>query len=150
MIKLFYAVNTCSLASHIALEEAGAEYSTVRISFAADEQRGPEYLAINPKGRVPAMVTGNGILTETPAMLAFIAQSFPEAGLAPLDDPFAFAQVQAFNSYLCSTVHVAHAHRMRGQRWADDPAAIAAMQRKVPQSVGACFALIEHEMLKGP
>jgi len=83
-------------------------------------------------------------------MLAFIAQSFPEAGLAPLDDPFAFAQVQAFNSYLCSTVHVAHAHRMRGQRWADDPAAIAAMQRKVPQSVAACFALIEHEMLKGP
>jgi glutathione S-transferase len=150
MIKLFYAVNTCSLASHIALEEAGAEYSTVRVSFAADEQRGPEYLAINPKGRVPAMATDKGILTETPAMLAFIAQSFPEAGLAPLDDPFAFAQVQAFNSYLCSTVHVAHAHRMRGQRWADDRAAIAAMQRKVPQSVAACFELIEHGMLKGP
>jgi glutathione S-transferase len=150
MIKLFYAVNTCSLASHIALEEAGAEYSTVRISFAENEQRGPEYLAINPKGRVPAMATDKGILTETPAMLAFIAQSFPEAGLAPLDDAFAFAQVQAFNSYLCSTVHVAHAHRMRGQRWADDRAAIAAMQRKVPQSVAACFELIEHGMLKGP
>jgi glutathione S-transferase len=150
MIKLFYAVNTCSLASHIALEEAGAEYTTVRISFTANEQRSPDYLAINPKGRVPAMVTERGILTETPAMLAFVAQSFPEAGLAPLDDPFAFAQVQAFNSYLCSTVHVAHAHRMRGQRWADDPGAIAAMQRKVPQSVGACFELIEHDMLRGP
>src|SRR4029077_4100997 len=108
------------------------------------------YLAINPKGRVPAMVTDRGILTETPAMLAFTAQSYPEAGLAPLDDPFAFAQVQAFNSYLCSTVHVAHAHRMRGRRWADDPAAIAEMQRKVPQSVAACFDLIERDMLKGP
>jgi glutathione S-transferase len=150
MIKLFYAVNTCSLASHIALEEAGATYTTVRLSFANNEQRGAEYLAINPKGRVPAMVTDRGILTETPAMLAYIAQSFPEARLAPVDDPFAFAQVQAFNSYLCSTVHVAHAHRMRGQRWADDPAAIAAMQRKVPQSVGACFELIERDMLKGP
>jgi glutathione S-transferase len=150
MIKLFYAVNTCSLASHIALEEAGAAYTTARISFAANEQRSPEYLAINPKGRVPAMVTDRGLLTETPAMLAFIAQSFPEARLAPLDDPFAFAQIQAFNSYLCSTVHVAHAHRMRGQRWADDPAAIAEMQRKVPQSVAAAFALIEHDMLKGP
>jgi len=150
MIKLFYAVNTCSLASHIALEEAGAAYTTVRLSFANNEQRGPEYLAINPKGRVPAMVTDRGILTETPAMLAYIAQSFPQARLAPLDDPFAFAQVQAFNSYLCSTVHVAHAHRMRGQRWADDPSAIAAMQRKVPQSVGACFELIERGMLKGP
>ena len=150
MITLYYAVNTCSLASHIALEEAGAEYSIVRINFAANEQRSPEYLAINPKGRVPAMVTNRGILTETPAMLAFIAQSFPQARLAPLEDPFAFAQVQAFNSYLCSTVHVAHAHRMRGQRWADDPAAIADMQRKAPQSVGVCFDLIEHDMLKGP
>jgi glutathione S-transferase len=83
-------------------------------------------------------------------MLAFIAQSFPKARLAPLDDPFAFAEVQAFNSYLCATLHVAHAHRMRGTRWADDPAAIAAMQRKVPDSVGACYELIENKMLRGP
>src|SRR5262249_46579521 len=103
MIKLYYAPHTCSLAAHIALEEAGAEYSTVHIDFGREEQRSPEYLAVNPKGRVPAMVTDRGILTETPAMLAFIAQSFPRAHLAPLADPFAFAQVQAFNSYLCST-----------------------------------------------
>jgi glutathione S-transferase len=150
MIKLFYAPHACSLASHIALEEAGAAYTTVRVDFASNGQRQPEYLAINPKGRVPALVTDDGILTETPAILAFIAQSFPKAGLAPLEDPFAFAQVQAFNSYLCSTVHVAHAHRMRGNRWADDPAAIAEMKRKVPQSVGAAYELIEHDMLKGP
>jgi len=116
MIKLYYAPHTCSLASHIALEEAGADYSTVRIDFAKQEQRGEEYIAINPKGRVPAMATDRGILTETPAMLAFIAQTFPRARLAPVEDAFAFAQVQAFNSFLCSTVHVAHAHRMRGYR----------------------------------
>jgi len=142
MIKLFYASDTCSLASHIALEDAGADYSTARISFANDEQRKPEYLAINPKGRAPALVTDKGVLTETPAILAFIAQSFPQARLAPLDDAFRFAEVQAFNSYLCSTLHVAHAHRMRGNRWADDPAAIAAMQRKVPESVTPCYQLI--------
>jgi glutathione S-transferase len=150
MIRLYYAPHTCSLASHIALEEAGAEYATVRIDFATDQQRKPEYLAINPKARVPALVTDRGVLTETPAMLAFIAQSFPLARLAPPDDPFLFAQVQAFNSYLCSTLHVAHSHRMRGLRWADDPSAIAAMQRKVPQSVGACYDLIETSMLRGP
>ena len=149
-MKLYYAAHTCALASHIALEDAGAEYSTVRIDFAANEQRSPEYLAINPKGRVPALVTVRGILTETPAMLAYIAQSFPAARLAPLDDPFAFAEVQAFNSYLCATLHVAHAHRMRGTRWADDPAAIEAMKRKVPDSVGACYELIEGKMLRGP
>lgn len=150
MLKFFFAPGTCALASRIALEEAGAAYEAVRIDFRANEQRKPEYLRINPKGRVPALVTERGVLTETPAILAFIAQTFPDADLAPLDDPFAFARVQAFNSYLCSTVHVAHAHRMRGYRWADDPAAIAEMQRKVPQAVGECFELIEREMFEGP
>ena len=150
MLKFYYAPNTCALASHIALEQAGAKYETVRVDFATNGQRKPEYLAINPKGRVPALVTDRGVLTETPAILMFICQSYPNARLAPLDDAFALAQVQSFNSYLCSTVHVAHAHRKRGYRWADDPAAITAMQRKVPQAVGECFELIEREMIKGP
>jgi glutathione S-transferase len=95
-------------------------------------------------------VTDSGTLTETPAILAFIAQSFPRAKLAPFDDAFALAQVQAFNSYLCSTVHVAHAHKGRGYRWASDEASFADMKRMVPKSVGACFALIERDMLRGP
>ncbi len=150
MLTLYYAPHSCSLASHIALIDAGAEYRLERIDFAANQQRSPAYLAINPKARVPALATPRGILTETPAMLAFIAQSFPAAGLAPLADPFAFAELQAFNSYVCSTLHVAHAHRMRGSRWSDDPEAWESMRRKVPQSVGAAFDLIEHGMLKGP
>src|SRR3954471_740212 len=150
MFKLYYAPGTCALASHITLEEAGASYTAERLDFKSNQQNSPEYLKLNPKGRVPTLVTDHGILTETPAMLAFIAQSFPKAKLAPLDDAFAFARVQAFNSYLCSTVHVAHAHKMRGYRWADEPEAIAAMQRKVPQSVGGCYALVERKMLQGP
>ena len=152
MLTLYYAPHTCALATHIVLEETGAAYAGKRIDFASNQQRSPEYLRINPKGRVPALVTDRGILTETPAMLAFVAQSFPRSDLALMSDPFAFAQVQSFNSYLCSHLHVAHAHRMRGYRWvdADDTHSIAAMQRKVPQSVGEAFALVEHEMLKGP
>jgi glutathione S-transferase len=150
MMTLYYMPNTIALASHIALEQAGATYDLRRVDFAKTEQRSAEYLRVNPKARVPSLVTRDGILTETPAILAFIAQSFPAAKLAPIDNPFAFAQVQSFNSYLCSTVHVAHAHRMRGYRWADDPAAIESMKKKVPQSVGECFQLIEREMLKGP
>ena len=92
MLKLFYATGTCALASHIALKEAGADYETVRLDFGSNDQRKPEYLAINPKGRVPALVADKGILTETPAILVFIAQTFPEAHLAPLDDAFALAQ----------------------------------------------------------
>ena len=150
MLKLYYAPATCALASHIALAEAGADYTTERIDFKTNQQNSPEYLAINPKGRVPSLVTDRGILTETPAMLAFIAQSFPKAKLAPLEDAYAFAQVQSFNSYLCSTVHPNHAHKMRGARWATEESSFADMKRKVPQTVGASFALIERGMLKGP
>jgi glutathione S-transferase len=150
MLKLYYAPGTCALASHVALEESGAPYTTERVDFKNNQQNSPEYLKINPKGRVPALVTDHGILTETPAILAFIAQTFPKAKLAPLDDAYAFAQAQAFNSYLCSTVHVAHAHKVRGYRWATEESSFADMKRMIPKSVGASFALIERDMLKGP
>ena len=150
MFKLYYAPGTCALASHITLEEVGAPYSAERLNFKINQQNSPEYLKVNPKGRVPAMVTDRGVLTETPAMLAFIAQSFPKAKLAPLDDPFAFAQVQSINSYLCSTVHVAHAHKGRGYRWATEETSFADMKRKVPETMTACLELIERDMLKGP
>jgi glutathione S-transferase len=150
MLTLYYTPHTCSLATHIALKDAGAEYRLRRIDFGATEQQSPAYLEINPKARVPALVTDRGVLTETPAMLAYVAQCHPASALAPFDDPFALAEVQSFNSYLCATLHIAHAHRMRGYRWASEPSSFADMQRKVPQSVGACFALIEETMLKGP
>lgn len=150
MLKFYFAPQTCALASHLALEEAGAAYEAKRVDFSKNEQRGAEFLKINPKGRVPVLATDQGILTETPAILFYIAQTHPQAKLAPLDDPFALGRIQAFNSYLCSTVHVAHAHRIRGYRWADDPAAIAEMKRKAPETVAACFALIETEMFVGP
>jgi glutathione S-transferase len=145
MLRLYYAPDTCALASHIALEQVGAEYEAVRVNFSVNEENSAEYLRINPKGRVPALVTSLGTLTETPAILQYICQSFPDAGLAPLDDVFEMARMNEFNSFLCSTVHVAHAHRMRGNRWADDPLALEAMKKKVPQSVGESFALIERD-----
>ncbi len=150
MLTFYYATNTCALASHIALEEANAAYETRWIDFGSAEQTKPDYLKINPKARVPSLATERGVLTETPAILAFIAQSHPEAKLAPLDDPFAFAEMQSLMAYLCATVHVAHAHRVRGYRWADDPAAHEAMKKKVPETVGACFDLIERKIFRGP
>ena len=150
MLRLYYAPGTCALATHIALEEAGAPYEAQRIDFGAQAQRSPDYLAVNPKGRVPALVTDAGTLTETPALLVYVAQQFPAAELAPLSDPFALAQAQEFNSYLCATVHVAHAHGRRGTRWADDTASHEDMKRKVPATMTECFTLIEEKMLKGP
>ena len=144
---LYYASGTCAQAVRIALEEAHAPHALVRLDFANQQQRTPEYLAVNPKGRVPALVTEHGTLTETPALLLYVAQRFPLARLAPLDDPFALARMQELHSYLASTVHIAHAHRPRASRWADEPEAQAAMQRKVPANMRECFALIERYYL---
>jgi glutathione S-transferase len=150
MLKFFFGPGSCALASHIALEESGADYEAVRLDLVAGDQNKPEYLKINPKARVPALVTERGVLTENPAILAFVAQSFPKAKLAPLDDAFAFGRIQSFNSYLCATVHVAHAHGRRGYRWADSQASFDDMKRKVPETMGGCFELIEREMFQGP
>lgn len=140
---------SCSVATHIALEEAGADYRDVKVDLAAGEQRKPEYLKINPKGRVPVLVTDKGPLTETVALLLYVAQTHPAAKLAPTD-PFDLAKLQAFNAYLASTVHVAHAHKLRGARWTDDAAAIESMKAKVAANMTDCATIIENDYLAGP
>src|SRR5919108_4952485 len=100
MLTFFFGPQSCALASHIALEEADADYKAIKLDLAAGDQRKPEFLKVNPKGRVPALATDRGILTENPAILAFIAQTHPAKKLAPLDDAYAFGKIQAFNSYL--------------------------------------------------
>lgn len=105
MLKLYYSPGACSLAPHIALEEAGASYEAERIDLRAGQQKSPEYLAINPKGAVPALATDRGVLTENPVILGYIAQTHPEAGLAPDNDSFEYAQLQSFNTFLAASVH---------------------------------------------
>jgi len=152
MLTLFQSPSSIARAVMIVLEEIGAPYTSHRIDFTQNQQSSAAFLAINPKARVPALVTDRGILTETPAILLYLAQCHPTAGLAPLDDPFALAQVQEFNAYMSSTVHVAHAHRARGHRWveADDTATLTAMRNFVPKGVKAAFDLIENSLLRGP
>jgi glutathione S-transferase len=148
--RFYYSPRSCALASHIVLEHVGADFEAIRVDFQANQQRSAEYLAINAKGRVPALVTERGVITETPAILLYLAQTYPQSGVAPLDDPFALAELQAVNSWFCSTVHVAHAHGSRGARWADDASALQAMKAKVAQNMTDCYDWIERELLRGP
>ena len=105
MFKLYYGVARAPWLRTLRWRKR-VRHTRPNASISNGTSGSPEYLAVNPKGRVPALMTDRGILTETPAILAVIAQSFPQANLAPLADPFAFARAQAFNSYLCSTAHV--------------------------------------------
>ncbi|MGI9169826.1 MAG: glutathione S-transferase N-terminal domain-containing protein [Caulobacteraceae bacterium] len=149
MLKLFYAPGACSLASHIALEEAGADYQAERVDLRGGAQRTAAYLAINPKGRVPALRTDRGVLTENPVILGYIAQTHPDARLAPNDDSFAFGDMQAFNLFLATSVHVAFAHVFRPERYAEGEEAAKAMRAKAPQALAAYFALIEEKLADG-
>lgn len=142
MLTLYSSTGSCSRASHIALEESGLAYDVQLVDFAKADQRQPAYLAINPKGRVPALATDQGVLTESPAILAYLATLAPAGLLAPVE-PFAFARMQAFNLYLATTIHVAHAHGRRASRWSDDADAQATMAAKVTQNMRDGFALIE-------
>lgn len=150
MLKLHTARGTIGLACEIALEEAAAPYAAHRLDFAANEQRGDAYLALNPKSRVPALETDRGVITEAPAILGYVARAFPGAALAPTGDAFAMAELESLMSYLCSWVHPAAAHRHRGYRWADDPAAIADMRRKAPEVFGEAMRLIDSRLFRGP
>ncbi|NKB62605.1 MAG: glutathione S-transferase [Gammaproteobacteria bacterium] len=149
MFTIYYAHSTAAIAPQILLEESGANYESRCIDFSNRDQQSPEYLAINPKGRVPALITPRGTLTEVPALLAYIAQIYPEKNLEPTD-PFEFAEAQEFNAYLCSTVHVAHAHKMRGSRWSNDPSSHESMRAKVVENLEECARVIESHYFKGP
>lgn len=148
MLKLFYAPNACSLAPHIALNEAGADYEAIIVDTKSGEQREAPYLAINPKGRVPALATDRGILTEVPVLLGFIARSYPKANLAP-EDMFAFFEMQSFNTYLASTIHITYAHLFRPERYADSDSAKADMRAKVAGSLATQLQLVEDRFADG-
>ena len=92
MLTLYYSPGTCSLVTHVALHEAGAEHEAKRVDFAKNEQRSPEYLAVNPHGRVPALVTDEGTITENLAILGFIADTYGAPGSIPRGDRHAVKQ----------------------------------------------------------
>ena len=149
MLKFYYAKGSVSFAPHILLEDVKADYVAECLDLYLGEQKLEKYLSINPKGRVPALITDKGIITETIAILTYIAQTHPEANLLPAD-PFNFAKVQSFNSFIASTIHVAHAHKARGQRWANQKIAIENMKTMVTDNMYKYAKIIEKYFFKGP
>jgi len=140
MFTLHYSPRTIAAAVAIAMEETGVTYDAVLVDFSKSAQTSPEFLALNPKGRVPVVITSHGILTEAGAIIEYVAPS-----LVPTD-AFAAAKMRELIYYLASTMHPNHAHGVRGIRWADDAASFADMKRKVPVTMAASCAHLE-EML---
>ena len=137
MLTLHYAPRTISVAVAILLEETGTECTLHRVDFANAEQTSDAYREINPKSRVPALETPDGIVTETPAIVEYL---FPAH--VP-DDPFAAAKMRELISFLNATMHPHHAHGLRGERWADQQSSFDDMKQKMPKRMAECCAYLE-------
>jgi glutathione S-transferase len=120
MLKLFHSPGACSFVSHIALEEAGAGYEAVRVMLAQGEHLKPEYLAINPHARVPALATDQGIITENIAVLNYIADRFGAAGSVPRGDAYLAGKCNELLGWFSSTIHITFALIWRAGRFSDD------------------------------
>ncbi|MCJ2113867.1 glutathione S-transferase [Methylobacterium sp. E-025] len=148
MTTLYYAPGACSLAAHIALEEAGAPYDTVRLDLAAGDQRAPEYLAINERGRVPALVAGDWVLTENSAILRHVARAHPEARLWP-EDLKAQAVADEWLCWLSINHHPAYAHIRRPERYSNDEAALPGIRAKAADTFGDLCTMTEVRLSNG-
>lgn len=138
-IHMFHAPNACSLASVIALEEAGLAYHVTRIDLQGDRSA---YRKIVPSGRVPAVLIGQELLVESPAILFRIAALAPDAALMP-KEPEAVSQILSFLCWCASSVHIARRRFKRPQHFTADPQAQASISRDARAAVETNLALLD-------
>jgi glutathione S-transferase len=110
MLTLYFAPGSSSMAVHIALHEIGVVFEGKPMSFKKDDMRSPDYLALNPEGKVPTLVIDGQPLTEVAAILFYLAKRYPDAGLLPRDDSEADARALSWMSFAASTLHPARRH----------------------------------------
>lgn len=131
MLRLHHAPLACSLASRLALFESGLRHEVVFVDTARGEQKSAAYLRLNPRGQVPTLETDEGVLTESTAILPYIADLVPEKQLLPEAGTFARAEAQSWLSFLSSTLHVALARAMFPPPGCDAPEAREAALEQV-------------------
>jgi glutathione S-transferase len=150
--RLYLSPGACSLAAHIALEETGAPFDTEVVSVSQRDNYGTRYLAINPKARVPALaIPGEPhVLTETPAILTYLARRHPDARLLPLDDPLREARCHEWIAWLVGWVHgVGYGALWRPGRFAEDAGLHGAISEHGRGVIDTANATIEAALSDG-
>lgn len=148
-MQLYYTPGTISIAVAITLHEADIAFEPTLVNFSKTEQHSAAYQQINPKGRVPVFATPDGLLTETGAILDYIAAIKPQARLIP-SDPYAAGKMREMMYYLATTAHINHAHKIRGHRWADKQSSWDDMALKMTENMFENTSYIETHCLTGP
>jgi glutathione S-transferase len=142
-IDFYFAPGSCAFAGLVALEETGLPYSPKRLDLAAGDQRSSAFLGLNPRGRVPTLVVDGKVITETIAVLTFLANARPEAELLPSGDPLKLARAYEWMSWFASGVHVTIAQLWRSGRFTDNEAAQRELQEAAPSLLQKAFSEIE-------
>ena len=145
--KLYYAPGACSFASHVAIEEVGVPYEAQKLNLAEGDQRKPEYLRLNPRGRVPTLVVDDHVLTENVGILSYFGGGYPAAGLWP-KKTWDQAKLMSTLAWLSNTVHPAYGHVMRAARYVDGDAAQEAVKAKGRENFWGCLEEID-KLLEG-
>jgi glutathione S-transferase len=147
-LDFYFSPGACSLATHIALQEAGAAYTAKPISLKKGTQYTPEYLALNPKGKVPLLVVDGKPLTENVAILSYLNRAYPGAKLLPGGDPMREAEALSFIVWCTSGVHPVIGRFFGPQKVCNLPESAGNVLSLAAEANAKNFALIE-KMLDG-
>jgi glutathione S-transferase len=143
-LMLYYLAGSCALAPHIALEHSGLAYEAIVVE--RGKQADPNYLAINPLGRVPALVTpSHGTITEVPAVLSYIADN-ADRGLLPRVGTRERYEALSWMAYLSSTIHPAFGRLWRAECFAGDASCIGSVEQAAAAQLASDFAYIDKQI----
>jgi glutathione S-transferase len=115
-LQLAFCPGACAIAPYILLTEAGADFETLNINLSKGDHKTPAYLKLNPKGKVPALIMGDRVLTENLAIQLWIHHTYPQAGLMPAD-PFEYMQAVSVLSWFGSGIHPKLTQQARPERY---------------------------------
>lgn len=142
-LLLYYAPMTCALVPYVALTEAGAAFEVANLNTRTDSHRTPEFLALNPKHKVPVLVIDGEPLTENVAIQLWIAREFPQAKLLP-EDPKTQIKAISFLAWISSTIHPHLTHHPRPENHCDQPGTEEAVRRIGRKHLMEDFAIAEN------
>lgn len=149
-IKLYYAPNACSLASHIALEKAGQPYSVERISLRDGEHKSERFTKINPKAQVPVLDVDGKILTEGPAILTFLADHYPEAQLLPGVGSWQRVRAIEWLTFVSTSIHGTFGAVFHPESYLDDPSQAEALRQTALKKLSHLLTLTEARLEDQP
>lgn len=150
MLTLYYSPLACSMASHVALEEAGAAFEAKKVDIFAGEHLKPEYRAINPRAKVPALRFDDGqVLVESTAILGWVGAAYPDNNLLG-EDALERAQTIATCAWLASTVHPAFSRFVHPERVAAEVDGHAAIRAQAKESYWSYLKEIDARLADRP